>query len=411
MEILIYIVLFGLWFLRNNFKHGFNGGTFLIFIYFIGAVSGFYIMMATNMYDLSRLDFFAILYHCFCLLLFLYPIVYISNKNSFQLPSSLSLRLIYSLIIFFGTIAFVSIVPKLIDVFRIDDGLRRARYLYNQGQLTDDGAVGLIGYLGAFGGALSAFALYFFFFNLVNYANKKKLIIVLLVCSLADPITSLSMVGRGGIVRWALMFLFFYFNFRSQITSSFRKKLMKWGSIFSLPMIVIFLSITISRFSEREYPVYTYILRYLGEPFINFSYIFPDFFSNTTGGKQSFPFLFSNAPNLAGTSLVSTDYSINTFATFVGSFYKDIGFIYTLLLAIIYFLIFFIFYRSARNPNKFFKLFYYIIISQIVINGLFYFQYTGTTKMRTFIAFLILAGILPIVLPKSRKQANYKGNC
>lgn len=409
MEILIYIVFLGLWFIRNTFRNGFNGGTFLIFIYLLGAIAGFYIVISTDMFDSNRLDFFAIIYHCFCLVLFLYPVVYISNKNSFQLPSNLSLKFVYGIIIFFGIFSFLSIVPKVIDIFQMDDGLRRARYLFNQDQLNESEG-GMLGYLGAFGSALSYFSLYFFFYNLGNFPNKKKLIILLLFCSLADPLTSLSMVGRGGIVRWLFMFLFFYFNFRKEINPIFRKKMLKWLSIFSAPMAIALIAITVSRFSEREYPIYIYILQYLGEPFIYFSYIFKDFFSNTTGGSQTFPFLFSNTTNISESSGISIDYSINTFATFIGSFYKDVGFVYTLLWALVFFITFFILYRSARNPNKFYKLFYFVIVSQIIVNGLFYFQFTGTTKMRSFIAMTLLAGILPIFLPKNRNKNRITDN-
>lgn len=409
MEISIYIIFLGTWFTINYKKYGFNGASFLIALYLLGAILGMYMIFATNMYDAQRLNVSAIIYHCICLFLFLSPIVFITNRyfHSFKLPSSKAIKVLYYTIIGFGALTYVSILPKLKTILSIDD-LQAARNMKNYDMLYEEEG-GLLGYLGAFGSAFSYLSLYLFFYNLAYHPNKKRLIVLLFVCSLADAVTSLSVVGRGGIMRWILMTLFFYFSFRKKIGLSIRKKVIKYVSIGSLPLIAVFLGITISRFSNRAYPVYVSMFDYIGQSFIYFSYIFDPFYESSFGGRVSFPFLFPN-DRLDGfvSEFLWSDFSLNTFSTFVGSFYKDMGFVVTLSLAIVFWLFHLIVYRFNVSPNRFYKLMLYIFFSQMIVNGVFYFQYTSTTKMKTFIVLVVFAILLPIILPKQNKYRQIK---
>lgn len=409
MEIVVYIFFLGVWLLVNYKKYGFNGASFLIALYFIGAVLGLYMIYATNLYDQSRLNIWAVIYHLICLLLFLYPIVYITNRYvfSFEMPPKHILRILYFMIIGFSILTFISIVPKVGNILKMDN-LQEARNMYNYGMLNEEGG-GLLDYFGAFGSAVAYIAMYLFFYNLTNYPEKKKLITVLLLCSMTDAMTSLAVVGRGGIMRWGLMFLFFYCTFRPLIDPKLRTKALKIIGIVSLPLLIIFLSITFSRFSNREYPVYVYMFDYIGQSYIYFSYMFNDFYESTFGGRLSFPFLFPN-DRLEGhvSNLVYADFSLNTFSTFVGSFYKDMGFMSTISLAFCFWLLFFFLYRFNKKPIIFYKLILYIIFSQMIVNGVFYFQYQSTTKMKTFIVLVIMSIFVSIIYPRQKKWNHSK---
>lgn len=406
MELFIYVVFLGVWFRINYKRYKFNGASFLIFIYFISALAGIYLVNATDLYDPNRLNITAVLFHCLCLYLFLYPIVYITNKHAlfFSLPKGRVLKGIYYIIISLSALTFISILPKIKQIFSLRD-LKTARIMNNQGTLEFEKSGGVLEYLGAFGSVFSFFAMYLAFYNLIRFPERKKIIIILFLCSTADAITSLSMVGRGGIVRWLLMLLFFYFTFREYINSKLRKSIIKTAGILSLPLLAIFYLITVSRFSDRSHSVFLSVIDYLGQPFVYFSYIFDSFFDSTFGGRMNFPFLFPDSRLERSVSdLIYTDFRINTFSTFIGSFYKDIGFVMTLSIAFCFWLLFIIMVKYNKKPRAFYKFVLYIVFSQIIINGVFYFQYTGTTKMRGFIVLVILSILAPLLFPYAFKK-------
>src|SRR5690606_28381580 len=246
-------------------------------------------------------------------------------------------------------------------------------------------------------------------YNLKNNPDKKGLIILLLICSLTDVLNGISMVGRGGIMRWLLMLIFFYLSFYQHIDWKIKKLINRLLLLVVVPATAFFLIITVDRFSGREFPVYVYMLDYIGQSFIYFSYIFDQFYEPTFGGRMNFPIFFpGESLDRTLSEMVYTDYSLNTFATFVGSFYKDMGFVTTFLIAFLFFLVFLFLYRFNKNPRSFYKLFVFIVFSQMIINGVFYFQYTGTTKIRSFILVVLLALFFQLMY-KRRLKKQIKG--
>ena len=409
--LLIYIVLLGGFFLLNKKKFGFNGGTFLIGIYLLGAVLGVYMVLFTNFYEEERLNSAAALYHSICLFLFLYPIVYVSNKHlvHFQVPNERGLKIVYYIIIGMSVFSFISFAPKIGNVLAVGD-FKDARNMYNYGQLYEqESGGGILGYLGGIGSSLAFFSLYFCFYNLKNHPEKKKLIISLLICSLTDVVLGLSMVGRGGIIRWLFMLLFFYFTFSQYLQPKLKHLIRRTVLFFSLPLMTVLIAITLSRFTGREYPVFVYMFDYIGQSFIYFSYIFDQFFESTFGGRLSFPILFpDDRIERVLSEVVYADYSLNTFSTFIGTFYKDMGFIGTLGLSIGFYVVLMLIYRFNTTPRTFSKLFVYIVVSQMIINGVFYFQYTGTTKIRSFILMILIAYVIQFLFKKNNRKPLYQ---
>lgn len=403
--ILIYIIVFGGYFFINNYKYGFNGGTFLIALFFSGSVLGFYILLTTNFYDPNRLNFFAVIYHCVCLLMFLSPIVYVSNKliHKFRVPNQTGLKLFVYLLLFFSLFSFISLIPKIQSVFAVGD-LKTARNLYNYGDLHEEGG-GILAYLGGIGASFAYFSMFLFFYYLKNFPKERGIIVLLFLCSLTDALSGLSVAGRGGIMRWILMLLFFYFSFHRYIDQKLKRKMIRIVSLMSVPLIAIFTVITIARFSNREYPIYVYVFDYLGQSFLYFSYIFNPFFDSTFGGRMNFPIFFPNDRiDRVLSEEVSANFNLNTFSTFVGSFYKDIGFYRTLLIATVFWIFSTLIFKFSRVRNNFYKSIIFITFSQMIVNGVFYFQYTGTTKIRSFIVLVFLAFIIELKFPRMPKR-------
>ncbi|SFL58767.1 oligosaccharide repeat unit polymerase [Porphyromonadaceae bacterium KH3CP3RA] len=409
MELIIYLLFFLFLFFYNYKKYGFNGGTFVISIYGIGVICGVYLLAFTDLYDPERLKISAIVYHCICLYLFLWPIIFMANKinGNYSMPNKQGMKIYNIIIIVLSIGTYILSIPKILNILKFDD-LSMARNMYNYGMLYEEQNSGFIDYIGSYGSALAYFALYLFFYYLVNYPERKKLIVIMLLCSFTDAITSLTLVGRGGIIRWLFMFLFFYFIFKDKIDQRLLKKMRRIMVIASSPLLIVFLLITFSRFLGREYPIHVYMIDYIGQSYIYFSYIFDDFFTSTFDGRMNFPILFPGSEiSRVLSEEVSTDYNLNTFATFIGSFYKDMGFVRTILLSFIFWILFLLLYKYNPKRNSFVNLNLMVIISQIIINGIFYFQYTSTTKMKMFAVIILLALFLQLIFPRKKKIAHY----
>jgi len=320
------------------------------------------------------------------------------------MPNSTGLKMFTYILIVFGLSAFFVNIPKLSQLLSVDD-LSSARSSYNYGTLYEDQNTGIMAYLAGIGSSLAYFSLFLFFYFLSHFPKKKLLIVLLLISSFADPLTSLSIVGRGGIVRWLLVFIFLFLFFKSKLPYGMKQKIMRYGLIISVPFILIFSIITLSRFSDREYSVLFSILNYAGQSFVYFSYNFDQFFDSTFGGRMNFPIFFPNEQISSQLNdMVYTDYYLNTFSTFVGSFYKDMGFYITLLIAVLYKLWSFFYFKMTKYPYVFPRIIVFLILAQIFLNGIFYFMYTGTTAVRTFLLVYILATITFFAFPSKKSD-------
>lgn len=404
MAIIIYILFLGGAFFHNYRKKGFNASSFLIFIYFLSSVTAGVLLLFYDFYDANQIVWYAVLYHLLCLYLFLAPLVNVINRysHSFHFKDSLGVKLFSYVSVGLCSLAMVSAASKFKTILSMDS-LSLARTMYNRGELHESSG-GLLEYFGTIGSMFSYIALFLFFYYLVFHPQKKTLIILLLISSFADPLYSLSAVGRGGIIRWGLLFIFFFLFFKEQLTKKVKRTIIKGTLIFCGPLVLFFLLITFSRFGDRDNPFNYFILSYLGQSFIYFSYNFDLFFNDTFGGRMNFPIFFPSSQRISGqlNEEIYADHYLNTFSTFVGSFYKDMGFYKTLILAFIFNFIVNLNYKYTKRPYTFIKTIVLIILLQIILNGLFYYMYSGTTAMRSIILIIISALIIHIFFRRKK---------
>jgi hypothetical protein len=117
--------------------------------------------------------------------------------------------------------------------------------------------------------------------------------------------------------------------------------------------------------------------------------------NGTAGGRMNFPSLFPAGQQVSINNLNDiffANYNLNTFSTFVGSFYFDMGLLRTFDAALLFFLIF-LFYFRKNISNSFSTLIVYLILYEIVLLGVFYYMFSSTEVVNTFI-FIILLSIL-----------------
>src|SRR5690606_14477226 len=125
MSILIYILFLGSYFAINYRKYGLNAASFLLGVYFLASISGFILVMNYDYFEIERIKWYAILYHCVCLFLFLSPVVDFSNRYSHNftiyMPNSTGLKMFTYILIVFGLSAFFVNIPKLSQLLSVDD--------------------------------------------------------------------------------------------------------------------------------------------------------------------------------------------------------------------------------------------------------------------------------------------------
>src|SRR5690606_15447157 len=113
----------------------------------LSAIVGLYTVLEYDFFDIKRIKWEAILYHCICLYLFLSPVVYLTNKYSGSTITMLGpagLRWFTYITIVLGLTSIIVVIPKLATVFSFDElSYARSRY-YSQGRLHEEGGTDIL---------------------------------------------------------------------------------------------------------------------------------------------------------------------------------------------------------------------------------------------------------------------------
>lgn len=403
--LILYLLFFSFLFFLNYRKHGFTPSTFIISIYLLSSVMSLLLLYYYQIFDEERISLIAIIFHIICLYLFLSPIIYFGNINinEIKFPPYRILRYLIWTIILLSLISIVVSWSKLKIVFAFEE-ISEARRLYNARELYDEDR-NIYTYLGAIGHHLSIFAMFFFFYFIIFYPQKKIIQLLLFISSFAIVFSNLSTAGRDGIVRWGFFMIFAFSIFKKNISARAKKYIYTLSLIAGIPIVSIFVIITQSRFGERNGGVLQSIASYIGQSFPIFSYNFNQFMDGTAGGRINFPFLFPISQRRSLNNLNDyfyADYNLNTFSTFVGSFYFDLGLLKTLLFALFFYFIFTYYYKFHKPRASFVKMMSFIILYQIMLLGIFYYMFYSTTVTNTLLLLIAIAVFLQY------KSANYR---
>ena len=390
--IILYVCFFGYWFYDNYKNNGFNISSFLLLLYMCSSVISVILLYGYERYDQDRINLYAIIFHVFCYFLFLKPLISFGNRldlSKIQFPQIKFIKLISLFIILLSVASFAVNIPKMLYSFSFAE-LSEARKLHNARELFDN-EKGILEYLGSLGTALSYYSLFFFFYFLAFYRRNKLIIFLLFFSSFAIVVNNLAIMGRDGIIRWLLFFVSLYIFFKDYLEFDIKNKIKRTALIPAIAFIGILGSITFSRFGERDYSVFYSVLSYAGQQNIYFSYNFEQFMDGLAGGRMNFSYFFTNRVSINNLNeIVYADYNLNTFSSFVGSFYMDLGLIKTFILA----LFLFIFNSFFLLRINFFKLIYFLIIYEVVLLSLFYYMFYSPTRVNTLILFLLLCYVI-----------------
>lgn len=240
--------------------------------------------------------------------------------------------------------------------------------------------------------------------QLIRYPRSRLKAMALLLSSTVYIVYVFAFVGRDGVVLWIMTFIFLYLFFRRFIQKDWAGYLKKIAMLFSLLSLIPFLLITYARFSEyHDGELLDGLWMYAGDQVRAFNDEFLTL-SSPQWGQINFSLLyrlFDPSFTESGRNdwfVIYTDQGFNPwgFPTFIGSFLFDFGYVVTPMV------IFFIAIGtrlSLRGISKngsitISQLLVFLLCSQIVLYGVFYFrQYASNLYI---IAILILALIFKV---------------
>ncbi len=330
-------------------------------------------------------------------LFFLLPVfIFKENKiNEISVPNISRLNVISTIFILLSFYAIFYYSSAVVRVFAYGD-LGEARVEMVNGNLTfkEEGFAQTISGVIA---SLYVFCIYLFFVYLAIGGHKWRCIL-LSISSFSYPLAILSIVGRDGIVFWIFSFFFCFLLFKDYINNRLRKKIIKWGAVLSLILILPFALITVGRFDDNSR---NSIVAYIGQSFVNASYYFGAPKIPTSPGG-SFPYFYKlmglPIPEDKEWSIPGTNST--SFTSFVTAFYSSIG---TIGIIIVGLILIFVFARLLRGPRfSYNKSFIYLLYFQVLSQGVFYFRQQGNGGN----IFIILSILLALYFSFTPKKSN-----
>ena len=363
-----------------------NIGSYLISLYVLSLLSSFYVdndIMPYARQDWTKYSFEASFYFLGTLLLFLLPILkFDSNNIKLIKPVNLGLfNIIAYIFIILGFANYVYYLPILINMLSTGDTLATLRALNDMGTTFHD--IDPIFFVLSLFCQFSPIVITFYFYSLAFTPNGNVFNRLLLFSSTAYIVSALSAVGRTGLIMWPMYYIFSFLLFRKFLSDRNKSKAKNLLLIVASICVIIFIPITFSRYSERG--VLVSLLHYIASQFGYFNryYQLPIVTNNSISYMfPIFRFIFGEGPrssvydlNILNLEIYGTD--LNQFATFIGSFIlvydKASFFVISLVYNLILYLVF-----INNKVVSFGKVILITLVSQIPLQGIFYYQMAFT---------------------------------
>lgn len=297
--------------------------------------------------------------------------------------------------------ALIFFFPFAVRALSEDIGANRMDLVRIQEQL---GSYGLINSFFSLVGNLFILSIILAFVNLatVGRGGSTRRAMLLLILSSVYIVYIFAYVGRDGLVYWSFSFLFLYLLFRDFLPGRDRRQVRRIGQLIALPAIIGFSLITDSRFADGDTSILSWLFIYAGSQVVNFNDIYL-VNAPPTMGLVYFSQMMDLLDQLTGTKRLPfvredwwatyTDYGVQpwTFPTFVGSMIQDFSRWGALILTVA------IAVGTRASLRKqattgilsFSNMLYFVLLSQIVLFGVFYYRQFGT--LYTQIAIVLVA--------------------
>lgn len=369
-------------------------------------------------YEISIIPAFL---YCLLLTLTIWPFYKFNSKDVISI--TLNKPRLFNTIVYLFFASFILIVFSSIgSVIQILNGdaneLRMALY---KGESMPDvpNSGGIFGPFLIIANVLGGFSILMllFYFYSISFLNKTKLFnTVTLLSSMTIIIIGILGIDRSKTVYWMLTFGLMLILFWPHLSKQQRKKIFKLSSLLLGIGIAYFLSITLSRFGERETGAEGGIISYAGQSFINFCFFFDMVEYREFSLQRIFPLFYKLFIDngIEGSGALNEDISFKTgkfagiFSTFIGDIMIASGKIATILFCLFFNLVA---NKALKWKNKKHINFYQILVLFCLITFplLGPFVYFYATFPRTLALLLCGLYVINLRLENFRKRrASFK---
>lgn len=373
---IVYILFFVILFLRyRKFKSPIVD--FVLLFYLAASICG----LLTNYYiePDAYCTFFSVPFHCFCLFLFIYPILIYGKrerKQIFFLMSDKPFKLLSFVLIALQTFTILFFIGFVFNLLVRGD-LSQIRSEMLAGDLDLGASLGRT--IAGVASYYYCFNILLFFYSLAFRHDNKWFLILLMITSTSRIFHALTYMGRDGILFWIFSFVSTFFIFKPYLKQEHLKFVRRLFLIVGGFAIVLIAMISLSRFESSDEGVIGSLISYFGQPLNNFGQLF-DKFHEYTGTKSIFPLLYgergssgSEAISNAESFLAKYGFASNIFFSFVGNMYKAWGPIFTIIFSLFYCV-----FLSRKVQSKRISMSTVVILmfaTQLVLHNYFYWAY------------------------------------
>jgi oligosaccharide repeat unit polymerase len=388
-----FLILFALCFVyQKDIK---NIGNFMLGWYLFSLFNAIFVVDPKFNYSISATFYFLI-----TLTFWLLPAITFNQKKNKNIKrvNVWLFNFISKIFIFLGISCYLFFIPVIVSIISLGLSIKGVRGEIAGGEVfyQDDSIIYYV---------LTLYCQFFpiviaFYFYSIAFLDKSKIFNNLLLFSSTGYIVNvLASLGRSGLVYWPLMFLFIYTLFRSHLNLENRLRtfniIKKIGLTIMLPILSI---ITYDRFAadNEDGAFVNSILIYFGEQFGNFNLFF-NLYQPTGGLKKLFPITEIGREKIipideAKMSMLYYGVDGNVFSTFIGDFIKLIDKLNLFIFSIIYGSVC-SFYFRVKETISFGKVLLLILLCQIPLTGIFFYDYSYVVSNIYMIIVLILGVI------------------
>ena len=241
-------------------------------------------------------------------------------------------------------------------------------------------------------GMLSEIVVFFFFWAISN-RTKRRLALLLGVCSLFPALMRFASAGRNGLVTFAMNVVFLWLLFRNFMSRSTKRLLLLSGAIVLSAMVLGIGVITLARFgSKGTSDAWESVFRYAGQPMLNMASLVPQA-NGVSWGDNTFPavrmaFGFSHIVNRDAYRAVwenTLGIPMNIFYTIIGDFVLDYGWLGATLILVLGAWIVKTQLGLRNGGVDLSSLFLMYVVFLVAGHGMFYFTYkTFAGNLRFF---------------------------
>ena len=394
-------------------KYGWtNMSTILAIFYFSSSILS-YLYYIFPLYPITYTGKYAHFSLNGCIYMFVFYVLIITAFRSFNIKDireirSCNVKIIkyiqVGFLILMGTYVLIAL-PFSIKYFFSDDlaSLRDETYEESTGG-TGMGLRGL-GLIWAYLGMTPFVVFVISIINILLLKNNHRInYYCIALYGLAKLERVFGVISRATIIFTLIEILVIVIVFSIKFGNFRQKKSIIVASLICLPFLYnIFTNISTSRFSNDNLSSQLATLRYAGEPFLNFiGLMYPDMKKSTYGSSQ-FTMIkkhlgldYDDGKNREGTTTYNTflikkthyQHPAYIFYGLIGSYYKEWGFMLTIIMALAFNLWFRHLFKK-KDIVGYMPLITFCVLAAYVAKGIFFPEYSGTSHNIMFIYLVI----------------------